>query len=69
MDLRAHRITQRAVNRLMALHQGLALEVLAYHESFEVIAAPGEIADFNMSPGQALLDKFLELVSLHFVTF
>lgn len=69
MDLRAHGVAKRAVNRLMALHQGLALEVRAYHQGFEMIAAPSEITHFNMSPGQTLLDKFLELVSLHFDKF
>ena len=69
MDLRAHRVAKRTVDRLMAFYQGLALEVRAYHQGFEMVATPSEIAHFNMSPRQTLLDKFLELVSLHFAAF
>jgi len=69
MDLRAHRVAERAVHRLMPFHQGLAFEVLAYHQGFEMVAAPGEIAHFNMRTGQALLDQFLEIFSQHFEAF
>ena len=66
MNFRAHGVTQRAINRLMALHQRLPLKVLAHDQSFKVIAAASEIAHLDMSPRQTVLDSFLKVISVHF---
>lgn len=69
VNLGAHCVTQRLINRLMAFDQRLALKALAHHQCLKVIATTGEIAHLNKSSGKTLLDSFLKVVSVHFVIY
>src|ERR1700724_1508965 len=59
------RVAQRAVDRLMALGQALALETLAYHQRLEMVAAASEVAHLNMRARQPALDHCLYLLRFH----
>src|ERR1700738_5280367 len=65
MDAGLHPPPQRAVDRLMALDQALALETLAYHQRLEMVAAASEVAHLNMRARQPALDHCLYLLRFH----
>jgi len=61
----AHRLAQRRINHLMALHEALALKHRAYDSGFEMIAAAGGIADFHASSRDSRGNQTLNFVRIH----
>src|SRR5713101_2636196 len=61
----AHRVAQRPVNRLMPFDQAFALEILAYYQRLEMVAAAGRVANLDMGSGQSPLDHLLQLHGVH----
>ncbi len=65
MHLRAHRVTQGAVDYLMALDQRPPFKLWTDDQSLEMVAAAGEILYLDLSAGKRLFNFELKLFGIH----
>lgn len=65
MHLRAHRVTQGAIDYLMALDERPPFELRTDDQSLEMVAAAGEILYLNLGAGKRLFDFELNFCGIH----
>ena len=65
MHLRAHRVTQGAIDYLMALDQRPPFELRTDDHGLEMVTAAGEILYLNVGAGKRLFNFELKLFEIH----